>query len=104
MRRFLLVACLGWFGGCADLGVVEGGAIIATDKSFSDHIISFTSGKDCSTVRREKGLSYCKEDEVFIQQNIFCYETLGSVTCYERPDPHKGGHQKLGDNSHNLIK
>ena len=104
MRRFLLVACLGWLVGCGYGAGVEGGVVIATDKTLSDHIISLSSGKDCSTVRREKGLSYCKEDEVFIQQNIFCYETLGSVTCYERPDPHKGRHQKLGDNSHNLIK
>ena len=104
MWRFVLVGCLCLLGGCGYGVGIEGGSIIATDKTLSDHLISFTSGKDCSTVRKEKGLKYCKEDEVFIQQNIFCYETLGSVTCYERPDPHKGGHQKLGDNSHNLIK
>ena len=104
MRSFLLVACLGLLAGCGYGVGIEGGAIIATDKTVSDHIISFASGKDCSTVRIEKGLKYCKEDEVFIRQNIFCYRTLGRVTCYDRPDPHKGGHQKVGDNSSNLIK
>jgi hypothetical protein len=35
---------------------------------------------------------------------VYCYRTLGKVTCYDRPDPHKGRHRRVGNNDHNLIK
>ncbi|MDD9876493.1 MAG: hypothetical protein OXR84_03525 [Magnetovibrio sp.] len=78
--------------------------VVGTDKTMVDHVISMSSGKDCSYVRVERGMHYCKEDEPKVNPEVYCYNTLGSVTCYNRPDPYEGRYQKLGDNDHNLVK
>ncbi len=66
----------------------EGISTMITDKTLSDHVISTTSGKDCSTVRKELGLTYCKEDDpqLLRQKKLHCYNELGKVTCYEEAD------------------
>ena len=92
----LLAACTSW-------AVVDGITVMGTDKTLEDHVVSLASGKNCSTVRTERGLSYCAEDEVVPLAPVFCYRTLGEITCYDRPDPHKGRYGRVGDNDHNLI-
>jgi hypothetical protein len=104
MRRLALLVCLGLLGGCGSLTALEAGSVVATEKTFSDHIISYASGKDCSSVRREMGTTYCKEDEVTITPNVFCYNTLGRVTCYDRPDPYQRKQRQVGINDHNLVQ
>ena len=94
------------FGGCGafpGITQIQGVSVIGTDKTIEDHILSFTSGKNCSVVRKEKGLTYCEEDEPKINQNIFCYKTLGSVTCYDRPDSNLS-RKRVDRNEHNLAK
>ena len=66
---------------------LEGATVVGTGKTMTDHIVSFTTGKDCSTIRKNTGRHYCEEDEVAVPDNVFCYSTLGDVTCYERPAP-----------------
>jgi len=103
----LLVAVAGCGIGAAGIpGVaeVESVTVIATDKTITDHIISLTSGKNCSSVRKEKGLHYCEEDEPFVEPSVFCYKTLARVTCYDRSDPYKEGYRKIGNNDHNMVK
>lgn len=46
-------------------------------------------------VRREKGLSYCVEEEVSPPES-YCYRTLGEVSCYDRPNPFPGVHHAVG--------
>lgn len=88
--------------GCGTFFAVEGASVVASDKTASDHVVSLFSGKDCSIVRTERGLSYCAEDEVFIEPRVFCYQTLGSVSCYDRPDPRRSPDQLIGQNDHNF--
>ena len=83
--------------GCAGSGFVPGAAqiegvsVIATQRPFTDHVVSFFSGKNCSTIRREKGQTYCEEDELQSgAPKVYCYRALGGVTCYDRPDPFDG--------------
>ena len=85
------------------LGQADAVALVGTDKTIVDHFVSISSGKNCSTVRREQGLHYCEEDEPEIIPRVYCYNTLGRVTCYDRPDPYRSGAQKIGDNRHNLV-
>ena len=119
-RRFVLLVlfCVVALGGCGPLamsggplamsgvpflGQADALTVVGTDKTIVDHFVSISSGKNCSTVRREQGLHYCEEDEPEIKARVYCYNTLGRVTCYDRPDPHTNGVQKVGDNSHNLV-
>lgn len=110
MRSVLVVIAASLLaGGCGITppGVtypIEGGSVMATDKTVADHIVSWTSGKDCSSVRWEQGKTYCKEDEVRVEPAVFCYRSLGDVTCYDRPDPHDNRHQRVGEYDHNLPK
>lgn len=76
--------------------------VMSSDKTIVDHVVSWSSGKDCSTVNVEKGNHYCKEDEVVIKPKVHCYSTLGRTTCYEQPDPYANGQRELGNNDHNL--
>jgi len=107
MRQFLSLLTVFSLGACGPLvsASIPGAAqvdiltVMGTDKTVVDHVVSLSSGKNCSAIRLEKGLHYCEEDEPQIQQNIYCYNTLGSVTCYSRPDPYQGRQQKLGENN-----
>ncbi len=77
--------------------------VVGTDKTILDHVVSYSSGKDCSYVNVEKGNEYCKEDEKVIKPQVYCHNTLGSVTCYERPDPYGNGERVNGNNEHNMV-
>lgn len=111
-RRLLVLMLLAVCGctgplagsGIPGLGQADALTVVGTDKTIVDHVVSFSSGKNCSYIRTERGLHYCEEDEPVVNPEVYCYNTLGSVTCYTRPDPHHGRHQKLGENDHNLVK
>ena len=73
MRVLAILAVLGFIAGCSAVpgfAQVQGVSVIGTDKTLEDHVISLASGKNCSTVRREKGLTYCVEDEPKIKPKI----------------------------------
>ncbi len=100
----LAVSAIGLVQACSvvpPISMVEGAFVVGGDKTIADHVISLNSGKNCSFIRKERGLTYCEEDQVTIQPNVYCYKTLGEVTCYDRPDPR---YQKLGVNEHNKPK
>ena len=75
---------------------VNGISVVGTGKTIADHVVSFTSGKNCSTVRKNTGRHYCEEDEVAVPDNVFCYTTLGDITCYERPVPSGESKRTIG--------
>jgi len=114
MRTIGLIAGMLVLAGCAPplgsaalpgLAQFDVATVIASDKTMFDHLVSASSGKNCSSVRIEKGLHYCEEDEPqAVKRNLYCYPSLGRVTCYDRPDPYRNNHQRLGENEHNLIK
>jgi len=106
MRSLAVAACLAFLGGCSlvpGYAQVQGLFVVGTDKTMEDHVVSLSSGKNCSLVRTEKGLTYCEEDEPKIKQNLFCYKTLATVTCYDRPDPNPG-RQRVDINDQNQAK
>ncbi len=108
MRFAAAIAVVVLLGACSSAltpyAMVNGAFLMATDKTMEDHVVSLASGKNCSTVRADTGRSYCEEDELNPSPAVYCYRTLGSVTCYDRPDPHNGRHQRLGENHHNYDR
>jgi len=106
MRFIAISAFLVVLGGCSlipGIAELEGAFVVGTDKTIEDHIISMTSGKNCSYIRKEKDMTYCEEDELQVKQNIYCYKTLATVTCYDRPDPNPG-RQRVDLNDHNKAR
>ncbi|MDG4721210.1 MULTISPECIES: hypothetical protein [Thalassospira] len=69
-------------------------SIINTDKTLVDHVVSLSTGKDCSTIRKIDGKSYCKKDPV-PETPLYCYRTLAAVSCYRTPDPYNTGAQTV---------
>ncbi len=110
MRRVFFIAgvvVLAAISGCANIPALagaEGVSAVLTKKTVTDQIVSFTSGKNCSTARVDRGQSYCVEDEINPPPKVYCYRTLGSVSCYDRPDPYKGGQKALGRDESGLAK
>ncbi len=91
--------------GCAEYGIAEVISSTTTGKSMPDHVVSWGSGKNCSTARYQNGLTYCKEDEKNLKQtNLYCYKSIGSATCYDRPNPYDPRAQKIDRNAHNYGK
>ena len=73
---------------------LDGVTLITTKKTINDHIVSFSTGKNCSTVRKNTGRHYCEEDEVVTPDKVYCYPTLGDVSCYARPSPMAKSHHR----------
>ena len=103
MRRLTLIALFPLLAACGlveavmlPVAVIEGASLVTTEKAASDHIISFYSGKDCSSKRKEQGDTYCREDEPNPSPVVHCYRTLGEVTCYDRADPYENGAAPVG--------
>ena len=112
VQRMVVGFLLGSVAGCGAPTVASGVpgllqldavTVIGTDKTIVDHVISYASGRDCSSIYVEKGDRYCKEDEPVIKPQVYCYRTLGRATCYETPDPYANGQRENGNNDHNLV-
>ena len=97
MKRLLAIftVCL-LMTGCVGIVGAEGVSVMATDKTVVDHVISLSSGKNCSTIRKDLGMTYCEEDEVGVQDEVYCYRTLGRVNCFAVPAPHGESQPTVG--------
>ena len=80
-----------------NFSIISTGVLMGTDKTLSDHWVSYNTGKDCSTVRVEQGRTYCREDEPNPIPVVHCYQTLGDVTCYSQPDPSRQLDDRIGN-------
>jgi len=103
-RLAVVLAIVGLTGACGSIAAVEGASTVVSDKTVSDHIVSLASGKDCSTVRIEQGLTYCVEDMPKVnQERLYCYRTLADVVCYNRADERATDDVRVGLYEHNLA-
>ena len=86
---------LGACGGEVGL-VMMGGSLatlIHTDKTVVDHVVGFTTDRDCSVLYLARDEPYCKpkvpiepSQVAYMSGALYCYRTLGGVSCYDRPD------------------
>ena len=90
LRRLLLPSlCLGLLSGCAAaeaVVAVEGTSDMVFGRGVADIGISAVTGRDCSTVRLDKGLPYCAPRGTLPTPPPFCTKTIGSVTCWRDPE------------------
>lgn len=84
-------------GKVVNYSILSSASVMATDKTIPDHIVSYSSGKDCSTVRTEQGRTYCREDEPNPMPVAYCYRTLADVSCYAEPDPARQPSEVIGN-------
>lgn len=55
-------------------------------RTVPDLVVSGVSGRDCSMVRVERGLGYCREAEPPPAPPAFCTRSLGIVDCWAGPE------------------
>ena len=81
-----LAAC-----GTETLAVASMATIINTDKLPSDYIAELTTGQDCNTIRASRdGGQVCRDPNAgqVYERPVYCYRTLGQITCYDKPEPY----------------
>ncbi|WP_343559702.1 hypothetical protein [Kiloniella sp. b19] len=93
MKKFFIpLILLSGLGACADPYVTSAasvGTLITTDKTITDHVVSWAMAEDCSAIEWSKGEEYCVEEgsrnSSGPQPTLYCYRTLGGTTCYDKP-------------------
>lgn len=92
----LLAAFLG-LAACspADTALVAGASLVSlvyTDKTLTDHAASQALDEDCSVLHFTDNQPYCQDvpepdtGMAALAASLYCYRTLGGVSCYDRPD------------------
>jgi hypothetical protein len=108
MRRALcLVGLLLLLGGCADptlmatvaVGVTAGSVAVIQRTPF-DAVYSLATGRDCSAVRLDQGMTYCRPMELPPEQVPYCTRSLGVVDCWTSP---AGQPRQVGDGPSTLT-
>lgn len=97
----LSLASAGMLAGCAGPEMAVASATVglatftSTKKTLPDHIVSATTGRDCSIISWTETGVYCPEQVVVDRSNLYCYRTLGGVDCHNLPDPYKNSQTAL---------
>ena len=122
----LLVAFLG-LAACtpASTAFLTGASLVSlvyTDKTLGDQAASFALKEDCSILYAADNESYCQKWAPEGEQNramatlagsLYCYRTLGGISCYDRPDymasnqtrlNYAYGHLPLDDSRGQLVE
>ncbi|MDB5374770.1 MAG: hypothetical protein JWP04_3412 [Belnapia sp.] len=90
MRCPILVPALLSLAACDPAGVatgaaVVGGSVAVIGRTPVDAVVSVVSGRDCSAVRLDRGMSYCRPEEAPPAPPPFCTRSLGRVYCWTTP-------------------
>ena len=92
-----LLGLLGLNACGGEVGLAMMGASLATlihtDKTVVDHAVGYSTDRDCSVLYLARDEDYCKPLEpiepsqvAYMSAALYCYRTLGGVSCYDRPD------------------
>ena len=69
------------------VAVASVASIATVQRDPVDVVVSAASGRDCSIVRLAIGQSYCKPVAPPPSLPVYCTHSLGTVDCWDRPDP-----------------
>lgn len=87
MRAGILPLALLALAGCDAASLTAGAAVnlasvTLVGRSVPDIVVSGLSGRDCSIVRMDRGLSYCAAAEPAPGPAPYCTPSLGRVDCW----------------------
>ena len=99
MRRLILAPVLLSLAACDPTGVaagaaVMGGSVAVIGRTPVDALVSVVSGRNCSAVRLDRGMGYCRPEEAPPAPPPFCTRSLGRVDCWAEP---VGGRRGVAD-------
>jgi predicted NAD/FAD-dependent oxidoreductase len=96
----LLVAIGGGLGGCVAAAAVAGAeaaSVTVFGRGIADIGVSAVTGRDCSTVRLDRGQTYCAPREELPVAPAFCSRSLGNVNCWINPEALSASARPLAD-------
>lgn len=104
MRRLPALLVLALLAAChpaatpfVALAAADAASIAVFHRDGFDLGYSLVTGRDCSIVRLDQGLRYCKAREPPPRQPAFCTRSLGVVDCYDEPWALPGHPQGVAD-------
>ncbi|RVU38784.1 hypothetical protein EOI86_05815 [Hwanghaeella grinnelliae] len=71
--------------------------VINSDKLPTDFIADAVTGLDCNSIRQsmDKGPLCRAPEQRVIERPVYCYRTLGTINCYDQPDPYRDGAEQV---------
>lgn len=62
-------------------------SVINTKKTLTDHVATWITGKDCSTIRAQREGAWCVDwpNPPAPPQQVYCYSSLARPSCYAQP-------------------
>lgn len=62
-------------------------SVINTKKTLADHLATWITGKDCSTVRAQREGVWCVDwpGPPPPRQQVYCYASIARPSCYSQP-------------------
>ena len=61
------------------------GSVMVIGRTLPDAVISAVAGRDCSAVRLDRGLDYCRPVEPPPAPPPYCTRSFGSIDCWRQP-------------------
>ncbi len=92
-----LTGCAHWATPVGALAAVEVASVVVFGRGVVDIGVSAISGRDCSIVRLDRGLTYCEALETGPAPVPFCTRSLGVVDCWSDPAALPGLHREVAD-------
>lgn len=75
----------------------EVASVMLFQRGLVDIAVSTVSGQDCSLVRLDRGLSYCRPQDPPPPPPLFCTRSLGVPDCWANPEALTGGANRIAD-------
>ena len=62
-------------------------SVINTKKTLTDHVATWITGKDCSTIRAQREGAWCVDwpNPPAPPHQVYCYSSLARPSCYAQP-------------------
>lgn len=92
-----LTGCAGWAEPTGALLAADTASVVVFGRGIVDIGVSAASGRDCSMVRLERGLTYCAPRDETPARGPVCTRSLGVVDCWSNPDALPPGTREVAD-------
>lgn len=92
-----LAGCAHWATPVGALAAVEVASVVVFGRGIADIGVSAISGRDCSIVRLDRGLTYCAALDPVPNPGPFCTRSLGVVDCWSNPEALPGSPRQVAD-------
>jgi hypothetical protein len=89
--------CAHWAEPTGALAAADVASVVVFGRGIADIGVSAISGRDCSIVRLDRGLTYCAPIEPPPDPGPFCTRSLGTVDCWINPQALPTPQQPVAD-------